>query len=88
MKTVVCNRLLGFLIATCSAVLLWRSGAALLAGDGCNDSGGSFNYLVLACDFQHDHESYFVFALVVGPLALLMTLFGAVLMARREIQAP
>jgi hypothetical protein len=82
------KRLIGFLAAASSALLLWWSAVALYAGDACADAGGSFNYLALACDFQQNHASFFAFILAAGPLSLLVGLLGVWAMVSGRAHAP
>jgi len=88
MRTTTRNRLIGALLTITSVLLFFWSIIAFFAGDACLDDGGSFNYLVLACDFRQNHESYFLASLVVGFASILVGLLGIRFILGDWIDAP
>ena len=82
------NHIFGALLSIMSVLMLLWSVIAFFAGDTCMERGGSFNYLVLGCDFQQSHESYFLASLFVGFASVLIGFFGISFLLGKGIDAP
>ena len=73
MKQALLYTVLGLVLATGAATLIWPQLSLFLASDSCIGAGGSFDFLRWRCDFKQLH-AYVTFA--VWPFLLSFSVSG------------
>ena len=68
------SKVIGIALLLLAAIVAWPAASEFVAVDACLDAGGSFNYVVGACDFQQSHP----YAPFVGHSPWLLLVAGAV----------